>query len=265
MNGWWTTVDPATAPADAPAAFCADLTAESLLGAYRRGLFPLPTPDDYGRFINEARYEQQVTDGSIALPAGDGEHAYAVSWWSPDPRPVIPVHGTRLGSRLARRLRNSAWTTTADHAFARVVDLCAEDREPRWLTPDLRTALTDLHATGHAHSAEVWDGPELVGGVFGVRVGAVLSLDSMFRRRPDAARIAVADLAARFARAGGRHLDAQWDSPHIRTLGARPLPRDDYLALLHRGPDAAPPDPGPLPVARLGAAATPASRRGSRS
>ncbi|WP_354643666.1 leucyl/phenylalanyl-tRNA--protein transferase [Kitasatospora camelliae] len=252
MRPFWQTLDLSAAPADAPAAFCADLGPESLLAAYGCGLFPMPAADDYGRFMNEALYESQVAARAIAVPGGEEEVPYQVAWWSPDPRPVVPPTAVRLGRRLRRRLRNRLdWSTTADRDFERVVDLCGEGREPRWLTGDLLSGLRALHRLGRAHSVEVWEDEELVGGVFGVRIGPVLSLDSMFHRRPDASRVAVADLAARFATVGGLLLDAQWDSPHIRSLGATPVPRAHYLTVLHTGPEAGPPPATRLPAHRL--------------
>ncbi|MFJ8435296.1 leucyl/phenylalanyl-tRNA--protein transferase [Kitasatospora sp. NPDC094019] len=247
-------VDVAHAPADGPAAFGADLAPGTLLAAYRHGLFPLPAADDYASAFNEARHEEAVEAGRIALlPGPGGADPYALAWWSPDPRPLLAPDGVRLGSKLARLLRNRLdWTTTADTAFDRVLAACAEGREPPWLTPELRTALTGLHRLGAAHSVEVWEEGELIGGVFGIAAGPVLSLDSMFHRRPDAARVAVADLAARFAAAGGRLLDAQWDSPHVRSLGATPQPRAHYLAALAAGAGPGTPlDGGRLPAVRL--------------
>ncbi|MER7582398.1 leucyl/phenylalanyl-tRNA--protein transferase [Kitasatospora sp. NPDC097691] len=220
------------APGDGPVAFGGTLGPGELLAAYRRGLFPLPAADVYASAYNEAVYGDAVEAGQVPLLPG-GEDPYALAWWSPDPRPVIAADGVRIGSRLARRLRNrSAWWTSADRAFGQVLAACAERRQPVWLTRELAAALTRLHALGAAHSGEVWEGEELIGGVFGVAVGAVLSLDSMFHRRPDAARVAVADLGARFGAVGGRLLDVQWDGPHVRSLGAQPMPRSRYLAEL---------------------------------
>ncbi|MFB7476207.1 leucyl/phenylalanyl-tRNA--protein transferase [Kitasatospora sp. NPDC056184] len=246
-------LDVARAPADGPAAFGADLAPGTLLAAYRRGLFPLPAADAYASAFNEARAEEAVASGEVVLLPGPdhGADPYALAWWSPDPRPLLAADGVRLARKLSRLLRNRLdWWTTADQAFGDVLAACAEGREPPWLTPELQEALIGLHRLGAAHSAEVWEDGELVGGVFGIASGAVLSLDSMFNRRPDAARVAVADLAARFAAAGGRLLDAQWDSPHVRSLGAALEPRARYLAALAE--DAGP--VGPLDTARLPAA-----------
>ncbi|WP_051710414.1 leucyl/phenylalanyl-tRNA--protein transferase [Streptomyces sp. NRRL S-350] len=252
-GGAFDALDVLRAPGDGPVAFGGELGAQDLLAAYRRGLFPLPTADLYAGAYNEAVYGEAVEAGEVALLAG-GEDPYALAWWSPDPRPVMAPGGVRLGTRLARWLRNrSTWWTTADRAFGRVLAACAEGRQPVWLTDELREALTQLHALGAAHSVEVWEGEELVGGVFGIAVGRVISLDSMFHHRPDAARVAVADLGARFGAAGGRLLDAQWDGPHVRSLGAEPMARSRYLAELATGGVAAGPPTGePLPASRLG-------------
>ena len=92
--------------------------------------------------------------------------------------------------------------------------------------------LTELHAEGWAHSIEVWLDDDLIGGAIGIGIGRIISGDSLFSRHPGAARIAVADMAARLGLAGGLLIDAQWDSPFLRSLGAAPMPRERYLALL---------------------------------
>jgi len=124
--------------------------------------------------------------------------------------------------------------TTADTAFLLVAEGCRAGREPRWLTDALLGSLTELHTAGWAHSVEVWLDEDLVGGALGIGIGGVLSGDSLFGRRPGAAAIAVADMWARLAVAGGAVIDAQWDSPFLRSLGAAPVARKDYLALLGR-------------------------------
>jgi leucyl/phenylalanyl-tRNA--protein transferase len=113
-----------------------------------------------------------------------------------------------------------------------VAEQCRSGREPRWLTDTLLETMTELHENGWAHSIEVWQDDELIGGALGIGIGHTISGDSLFGRRPEAGRIAVADMAARFATAGGRTIDAQWDSPLLRSLGAEPLPRDRYLRTL---------------------------------
>ncbi|MER7845076.1 leucyl/phenylalanyl-tRNA--protein transferase [Kitasatospora sp. NPDC096077] len=234
-----------------PVAFGGVLGPEELLAAYRRGLFPLPAADEYAGAYNEALYGESVDAGEVALLPGAAA-PYVLAWWSPDPRPVLRPDAVRLPRRLARRLRGAVeWWTTADRAFDEVLTGCAEGRQPVWLTAELRQALVGLKVRGAAHSVEVWEGGELIGGVFGVAVGPVLSLDSMFHRRPDAARVAVADLGARFAAVGGRLLDAQWDGPYVRSLGAVPMERSRYLAELAAAAPTGAWDGARLPVARL--------------
>ncbi|MFD5461574.1 leucyl/phenylalanyl-tRNA--protein transferase [Kitasatospora sp. NPDC127059] len=239
------------APAGGPVAFGGTLGPEELLAAYRRGLFPLPAADEYAGAYNEALYGDAAEAGEVALLPG-GADPYALAWWSPDPRPVLRPGAVRLPRRLARRLRGAVeWWTTADQAFGEVLTACADGRQPAWLTEELREALVELNARGAAHSVEVWEDGELIGGVFGVAVGPVLSLDSMFHRRPDAARVAVADLGARFGTAGGRLLDAQWDGPYVRSLGAVSMERSRYLGELSAAVTTDPLPGDRLSVARL--------------
>jgi leucyl/phenylalanyl-tRNA--protein transferase len=132
-----------------------------------------------------------------------------------------------------------------------VAQECRAGREPRWFTDALLASMVTLHEEGWAHSIEVWHDDELAGGALGIGVGVVLSGDSMFSRRPNAARIAVADMAARFAAAGGTLIDAQWDSPFLRSLGAEPVPREHYLALLAASAERSTLPRQPLPARRL--------------
>ncbi|WP_244315626.1 leucyl/phenylalanyl-tRNA--protein transferase [Streptomyces albidochromogenes] len=234
-------------------AFCADLSPASLLAAYRAGLYPFPTSDDYARVLNEVLYADLVEEGRIPLVGEESDDPYAVSWWSPDPRPVLPVSAAHLSRSLARRLRNRLpWSTSLNQRFEQVVRECRADRNPLWLTEELIASLIRLHELGHAHSVEVWEDSDLVGGVFGLQVGSVLSMDSMFFHRPGASKVAVSDLAARFAQAGGVLLDAQRDSPHVRDLGTLLVPREQYVRHLRRtARDILPMPTATLPARRL--------------
>jgi leucyl/phenylalanyl-tRNA--protein transferase len=238
----WASFEFPAGPADRPVALSADLSPASVLGACRRGVIPLPAPDEYFRTLNEVRYEDQVADGAIAVVGDEREDPYWAAWWSPDPRLVIAADGVHLGRNVRKRLRRDGLTTTANAAFRQVADACRAGREPRWLTDALLGSLLALHRQGWAHSVEVWLEEELVGGALGIGIGGVLSGDSLFGRHPGAAAIAVADLGARLAAAGGTVIDAQWDSPFLRSLGAAPVARARYLALLGH-----PADPVPLP------------------
>ena len=215
-------------------AFCGDLSPASVLAAYRRGIVPIPAASEFFRTINEVKYEDQVVAGRIAIVGDEHEDPYWAAWWSPDPRPLIDKDGVHLGRNVRKRLRGDGLVTTADTAFRLVAEECRTGRDPRWLTDELLGSLTELHTSGWAHSIEVWLDGDLVGGALGIGIGGVLSGDSLFGRQPGAAAIAVADMSARLAVAGGAVVDAQWDSPFLRSLGAAPVARKDYLELLRR-------------------------------
>jgi leucyl/phenylalanyl-tRNA---protein transferase len=250
----WQFPDPATAGEDGLVGIGADLEPATLVDAYRRGIFPWPHP-------------------GAPLP-----------WFSPDPRGVIPLDGLVVSRSLRARLRRSGWETTVDRAFAAVLAGCADRpgarargsgvRKPSrpegggsgglkrsppeggsgtWITPPMRAAYQRLHDLGHAHSLEVWDGAELVGGLYGVGVGGVFTGESMFHLASDASKVALVDLVARLVEAGGCLIDVQMVTPHLASLGARDLPRAEFLALLAEVRD----QPvrlatDRLPVARLG-------------
>jgi leucyl/phenylalanyl-tRNA---protein transferase len=211
----WRFPDPATAGEDGLVGVGADLEPATLLDAYRQGIFPWPHP-------------------GAPLP-----------WFSPDPRGVIPLGGLAVARSLRTRLRRCGWDTTVDRAFAAVIDACADRPGPAgardegtWITPPMRTAYRRLHELGHAHSLEVWDGDELVGGLYGIGVGGVFTGESMFHLATDASKVALVDLVARLVEAGGRLIDVQVVTPHLASLGARDLPRAEFLALLARVRDA---------------------------
>jgi leucyl/phenylalanyl-tRNA--protein transferase len=249
----WEALDVLEAAPDGPVAFCADLSPTGLLAAYRAGVYPFPAADEYTRALNEVQFDDQVQAGRIRLVGADSFDPYAVSWWSPDPRPVLPVSATHLGRSLARRLRNRLpWSTSLDRSFERVVRECRAGRSPLWLTDELIESLVRLHDLGHAHSVEVWEDGDLIGGVFGIRIGSVFSMDSMFFHRSDASKVAVTDLAARFAQAGGVLLDAQRDSPHVRGLGGILVPREQFVRNLRgTGRESLPMSNATLPARRL--------------
>src|ERR1700684_3573977 len=221
---------------DGPVAFCADLSPASVVGAYRRGIIPLPVSDEYFRTLNEFRYEDQVAAGTVALVGDEGADPYWVAWWSPDPRPVIGAGALHLGRKVRKRLRRDELTPTADTVLGAVAEACREGREPRWLTDPLLETLTELHRAGWAHSFEVWRGDELVGGAMGIGIDGLISGDSLFGRQPGAAAIAVADMSARLVGAGGALHRAQGDAPLLRSLGAVPMSRERSLQLLDRPP-----------------------------
>jgi leucyl/phenylalanyl-tRNA---protein transferase len=194
--------DPARADPEGLLAEGGDLEPSTLIAAYRAGIFPWP-------------YD-----------------AHELLWWSPDPRAVLPLEALHVSRSLGRVLRQQRFRVTLNAAFAEVIDGCA-DREETWITPRLRAAYVRLHALGWAHSVEVWsaDGA-LAGGLYGVAVGALFAAESMFHRARDASKVAVAALVAHARRVGLTLLDVQMPSAHLASLGARTIPRGEYLALV---------------------------------
>lgn len=240
---FWKEVDLSGAPAEGPAVFCADISPQSIADAQRAGLYPFPAPTEEQALFNEAFFADRVETGEVRL-LGEGD-PYTVAWCSPDPRAIVETGAIRVSRSLRQALRNKlAWTTTADACFTRVVGECAAGREPRWLTDGLAASLERLHREGRAHSVEVWEGGELVGGVFGSRVGGVFTADSMFHRRAGASKVALFDLAARFAEVGGFAVDMQQEAALGGLIGARTLSRAAYLELLEERAQ----DTGPLPA-----------------
>jgi leucyl/phenylalanyl-tRNA--protein transferase len=245
----WDSFEIGASAGDLPVAFCGDLSPASLLSAYRHGIVPLPADSEYARDISEFRYEQEVADGLIGV-VGDAD-PYLAAWWSPDPRPVIGVAEVHLGHNARKQLRRNDMRTTANRSFLEVAEQCRAEREPRWLTDTLLQSMAELHREGWAHSIEVWLDDDLIGGALCVGLGPVLSGDSIFSRYPDAGRVAVADMAARLAQAGGLRIDAQWDSQYLRSLGAQMLPREQYLRSLTVPAQRTVLPEAPLPARRL--------------
>lgn len=240
-------VDPAVMGPDI-VALGGRLDAASVLAAYRRGIFPWPS-DLPIRLTQPLR--RMVRAGLLALlPAPDPTDL--VSWWSPDPRPVVRVDRLHVPRTVRQQLRRSGWETTVDRAFGAVLAACADRTEGTWIVPDLARAYADLHALGHAHSLEVWQGDALVGGLLLVQVGGVVSGDSMFHRVGGASKVGVVDLVARLAAAGGTLVDTQQTTSTLQLLGQEVLPRRDYLAALAAVRDRPVVlDADRLPVARL--------------
>jgi leucyl/phenylalanyl-tRNA--protein transferase len=226
---WWDTLPLASAPADGPVVLGGSPTPQALIGAYRAGAFPWPLPPLEAPPPGEPPRLDRLLGRRRAQPV--------LPWWCPDPRAVIPAGAVRASRSLRRRLRSCGWTTTLDRAFDAVVTRCRRTGTDIWITDELRAGYTRLHALGWAHSLEVWAGDELVGGVFGILVGGVFVGESMFHASTDASKAALVDLDARLAAAGGRLLDVQLATDHLRTLGAVEIPRAEYLATLRAARD----------------------------
>ncbi|MFF3290925.1 leucyl/phenylalanyl-tRNA--protein transferase [Streptomyces sp. NPDC003023] len=247
----WEQLDLASAPSEGPVAFGDDLRPQTLLSAYRHGLYPFPAETIEHELLNELSYEAEVAAGRIHVL--DGSRApFAVAWCSPDPRPLISSDRPHLSRSLRRLLRRTEWTTTLDTCFTRVVEHCRQGRSEKWLTDELAASLNRLHECGYAHSIEVWEHGELIGGTFGVLINGVFSADSQFTLRSGAGKVAVTDLCRRLAEAGGTAVDVQRDSDHVQMLGAGPVARTAYLQLL-TAPGTVTLPTGPKPARRLDA------------
>ncbi len=157
-----------------------------------------------------------------------------ILWWSPDPRMVFRTDGVHLSSRFRRQLRGLGWTVTADTAFEQVMRACAQAPRPgqdgTWIGAAMIDAYLALHALGFAHSLEVWDEDQLVGGIYGVGIGRMFFGESMFSGASGGSKVALAALGRLLSGWGIPLLDAQVENPHLLRMGARHWPRDAFLA-----------------------------------
>ena len=160
-----------------------------------------------------------------------------LSWWSPDPRAVFDLDRWQPHRTVARSARRAGWTFSVDRDFAGVMRACAEPgpgRPSSWITDDFVRSYRTLHERGLAHSIEVWERDELVGGLYGVTLGGFFGGESMFRRRTDASKAAVGHLIERLRAGGFTLLDAQVPTPHLESLGAITIARAEYLSRLRK-------------------------------
>ncbi|HEX2527787.1 MAG TPA: leucyl/phenylalanyl-tRNA--protein transferase [Geminicoccus sp.] len=179
------------------------ITPEMLLTAYRFGVFPM-------------------------AEAGDDETIY---WIDPKHRGIIPLDRFHVPKRLARTLRAGRFQMTADRAFAQVIRACADQTPTRpstWLNEQLIGLYVELHRRGHAHSVETWLDGELVGGLYGVSLGAAFFGESMFSRATDASKAALVDLVARLHKGGYVLLDTQFVTSHLSRFGAIEIEQEEY-------------------------------------
>lgn len=222
-----------SAPAEEPVAIGGQLDPATVLGGYRHGAFAMPAGSEAEIEANHFLYEDAVAAGTTVVLDSALPDPYALTWWSPDPRPVIPYGGLAKPRSLMRLLRNRLpWTTTANQGFDQVLAECRRNRTPEWLTDELCECMVELHKLGWAHSVEVWEGEALVGGAIGVGTGTVFSLDTCFHRQTNASKVALLDMEHRLAGTGVTLLDVEWDSERTQRLGAGPVPRHDFLAEL---------------------------------
>jgi leucyl/phenylalanyl-tRNA---protein transferase len=187
----------------------AEITPEVLLRAYACGIFPMAeSADDPTLF-----------------------------WVEPERRGVIPLEGFRIASRLKRTVRSDAFTVTVNGAFKAVIAGCAAPqagREDTWINRRIRELYIGLHELGHAHSVEVWQNDDLVGGLYGVSLGRAFFGESMFHHARDASKVALVHLVARLIAGGFELLDTQYVTEHLRSFGAVEISRRRYTALLDK-------------------------------
>lgn len=182
-----------------------DLDANRLLAAYSLGIFPCFT--------------------------GDGP----ILWWSPDPRCVMPLDDFRVSRRSLRSIGKKGFSFSLDRAFGRVISACSAARPKSggvWIVPSMIRAYCRLHELGYAHSVEVWQDGRLVGGLYGVALGAAFFGESMFHTVSEASRAALMALVSLLRARGATLLDCQQESPHMMRMGARLLGREDFESLL---------------------------------
>ena len=182
-----------------------DLSVKRLVAAYRQGIFPW---------------------------YGEGQ---PVLWWSPDPRMVLYPREIAVSRSLRKRLRKRDFELRVDTCFVRVMHACAEPRAGQggtWITDDMLEAYASLHAAGMAHSVETWIEDELTGGLYGVALGRVFFGESMFSRASDASKIALVHLARQLERWNFGIVDCQMATAHLASLGAREIPRKDFVRAL---------------------------------
>lgn len=175
------------------------ITPEILLRAYAAGIFPMA----------ESRTDPEI------------------HWFDPRRRGILPLEAFHISRSLRRRLLRAPWRVTVDTAFAATVDACAA-REETWINDTIFALYIALHRRGHAHSLELWEGSDLIGGVYGVTLGAAFFGESMFSRRTDASKVALAWLIHRLNAGGFRLFDTQFLTPHLRSLGGQEVPRAEY-------------------------------------
>lgn len=196
-----------------------DLNPERLLCAYQRGIFPW------------------------------FDASQPPLWWTPDPRMVLFPDELHVSRRLGKTLATTSLVVSSDRDFAAVVTACAAPRsgaKGTWITPGMQAAYQRLFELGYAHSVEVREGEELVGGLYGIAMGDVFSGESMFSRVSNASKMAFVHLVRTLAAAGYRLIDCQVANPHLESLGARNIPRKEFMRYLPQGVEVPKPPHWPL-------------------
>lgn len=169
------------------------------------------------------------------FPMAESAEDNALYWVEPEERGIFPLDGLRVSHSLRKRIRQRRFDVRIDTAFSDVMAACAEkapDRKTTWINQRIKSLYGQLYKMGCCHSVECWRRNQLVGGLYGVRIGGAFFGESMFSREPDASKVALVHLVARLRTGGFRLLDAQFTTPHLESLGARSISRADYHVLL---------------------------------
>ncbi len=190
-----------TANSDGLLAVGGNLAPETLLSAYQQGIFPWYMPGQ------------------------------ALLWWTPDPRMILPCDAVKISRSLRKKQRNNPFNYAFDTAFSAVVRACRDTRgqDDSWIDDEMISAYETLHQQGHAHSLEVYEQNELVGGLYGVSIGRVFFGESMFHRRSDVSKLALLVLAHHLQAWGYPLIDCQVSSAHLQSLGAYDISRAEFL------------------------------------
>src|SRR5262245_37861379 len=196
--------DPDDADDEGLLAIGGDLSPERLLHAYERGIFPW--------------YDEGVPP----------------LWWSPNPRAVVDLDSLHVSRSLRRVLVQRRFEVTWNRAFELVMRACGDREAGTWILPEMIDAYVELHRLGHAHSIEVWSDGELSGGLYGVQRGGLFAAESMFHRRTDASKVALAHAVTSLFGAGFELFDVQLMTSHLESMGAYAIPRSEYLLRAHQ-------------------------------
>lgn len=181
-----------------------EISPDLVLKAYALGLFPMA----------ESRYDKNV------------------HWVSPEKRGILPFTGFHVPRSLQKIIRRAPFTLRFNLDFEAVMHACGADRAETWINDPIIHTYTELHRQGYAHCLSVYEGHELVGGIYGLAIGGAFFGESMFAKKPNASRIALVHLAARLHRKGFTLFDAQFVNPHLLQFGCVEIPRAEYLLLL---------------------------------
>jgi len=187
--------------------FALELTADLIVRAYQAGIFPM----------------------------AESEHDEDLFWVSPEMRGIIPLDGLHVSRSLKKAMRRGTHEIRVDTDFEGVIEGCAHsgsDRESTWINPTIRRLYGELFARGICHTVEVWDGAELIGGLYGLAIGGAFFGESMFHRRANASKIALKHLVDRLNAGGFVLLDTQFITDHLESMGAIEVPREDYERML---------------------------------